>query len=124
MKRTPMKTRVRPTPLDRDALTRRSGGWCEMQLTGCEGRAYEAAHRIKRGMGGRKGEARVRNNTLSNVLHACHTCHAWCHARPEEAYELGLMLREGQDPLTEPAVRRGLLVLLDDAGNWREAFGC
>lgn len=74
-------------------------------------------------MGGRKGEARERNNRLSNVLHGCRECHMWTHARPQEAYELGLMLRQWQDPAEEPVVRRGVLVYLHDDGTWTEVLG-
>lgn len=110
-----------PTPDVVEALRERSGGWCEMALPGCLGRATEVCHRIKRGMGGRKGVARSENNRLSNVIDGCHVCHGWTHSRPTEAGELGLILEEWQDPPTEPVARRGVLVLLADDGTWEEA---
>ncbi|HEY9415509.1 MAG TPA: hypothetical protein VIQ30_12170, partial [Pseudonocardia sp.] len=83
----------------------------------------DVCHRIKRGMGGRKGAARDQNNRLSNVMHGCRECHAWTHARPQESYEMGLMLREGQDPENEPVIRRCQWVYLYDNGTWTEALG-
>lgn len=106
-----------PGPKQRQTLVERSSGDCEMRLYGCFGRATEAAHRIKRGAGGRHGEALEENNRLSNLLHACRSCHAWTHASPNEAYDLGLMLREHQDPSQEPvAYQNAGWVLLDDLG--------
>lgn len=100
----------------RAVLLERSGGWCELQLHGCHGQGTDPAHRISVKGGGRKGDAEERHNEPSNVLWACRSCHDWCHARPAEAYELGLMLREWHDPLQEPVLRRGELVYLTDDG--------
>lgn len=101
-------------------LIARSGGRCEIGLHGCTGVGTDPAHRISRKAGGRKGAAAERHNRASNVLWACRTCHHWGHARPAEAYELGLMLREHQVPTQEPVVRRGKLVYLDDEGGVHE----
>lgn len=98
------------------ALALRSGSRCEMALHGCTVTATDPAHRIKQGMGGRQGAAKDLHDVLSNVLHACRTCHSWTHARPAEAYELGLMLREHQTPTREPVVYRGELSYLTDDG--------
>lgn len=115
MKRTYRNTG--PTPATRATLRARSGGYCEMGLAGCTGWATEVAHRIKRGMGGRHGEALAESNRLANLLHSCHTCHAWTHDRPTEANDLGLMLEEHQNPRDEPvAYREAGWVLLDDEG--------
>lgn len=107
-----------PRPL-REALARRSGGVCEMQLTGCRGPATNWSHRVAKGMGGVHGTAVAAANRLANVLHACWCCHRWVTANSTAANDLGLTLRHGQDPDTEPALRRGVLVLLDDGGNIR-----
>lgn len=122
-KRAAMKpARVRPTvpAAVRRRLAKRSDGQCEMQLAGCLLVATEVSHRIKRGTGGRHGQAAEENSRLSNLLHACAVCHRWCHARPAEAYDLGLILREHQDPTREPAntVRYGPVWLDDDGGLW------
>ena len=129
MKRTggPARTAMKPSrpkpavPTEtRKGLGVRSQGDCEMALPGCTGAATEVSHRIKRGAGGRHGTAAELSNRLSNLLHACHTCHRWCHDRPAEAYDLGLILREHQDPLREPAntARYGPVLLDDQGGMW------
>lgn len=100
----------------RKALAARSGGWCEMALPGCAGRAADPAHRNGRGMGGRKGAAKELHDRLSNVLHACRRCHETTHWAPAWACRLGLMLRTGQDPAAVPVLYRGVWVLLADDG--------
>ena len=110
LKRSPMSRRTVDTGPDkktRKAVAERSGGYCEMRLPGCSGKAVEIAHRVKRGQGGRHGAARVENNALPNLLHACHGCHAWTHAHPTDAGQLGLMLQEHQDPSVESVCYRG-----------------
>lgn len=102
------------------ALTKRSGGRCEIALSGCTGVATDPAHRLKQGMGGRKGAAKVAADRLSDLMHSCRHCHSHGHANPAEAYRLGLMLREGQVPTQVPVQYRGRMVWLDDAGNVRE----
>jgi len=100
-----------------DALAKRSGGWCEIALPGCLGRATDPCHRIKQGVGGRHGEAEVANNSLPNVMHGCRACHVHSHKHSTEAYALGIRLEEGRDPLVEPAAYRGVRsLLLPDGG--------
>lgn len=127
LKRTPMKqSRPRPAvaPAVRTALAGRSGGLCEMRLAvaDCQGRATDVSHRIATGAGGRKGAAKTEHDRLSNVIHACRACHNWCHHNVARAEDLGLMLREGDEPVEEwvflPA--HGGAVLLDDDGTWTE----
>jgi hypothetical protein len=98
------------------ALVARSGGVCEILLPGCNRVAIDPAHRLKQGMGGRKGDAKTAHDVLSNLLHACRFCHSHCHASPAEAYSHGWMLREGNNPLTEPALYRGQSRWLTDDG--------
>lgn len=101
----------------RNALHARSGGVCEMAQPGCTGVATEAAHRLKRGMGGRKGAALAAHDVLSNLLHLDHFCHQrLCHSRPSEAYATGWMLREGQSPTVERVLYRGVWRWLSDDG--------
>ena len=92
------------------ALVReRSGGYCEMRLFGCWDVAMDFSHRIGRGVGGPW--------SASNGLDACRMCHNWCHMRPAEAKELGLMLEGWQDPTVEPvAYQNAGFVRLDDGG--------
>jgi 5-methylcytosine-specific restriction protein A len=102
----------------RAALKLRSGGLCEIEAPGCTEVASEAAHRKKVGAGGRKGDAAVRHHVLSNLLHACHNCHqVQGHRHPAAAYAAGWMLREHQNPLSEPVVYRGTWSHLGDDGS-------
>jgi hypothetical protein len=108
-----MKTqRAKPSDEEKQAraLVRvRSGGWCEMRLTGCLGEATDFSHRVGRGQGGPW--------SASNGLAACRRCHSWCHSRRTEAEDLGLILRSGQDPTVEPvAYQNAGFVVLDNLG--------
>lgn len=101
----------------RKALALRSDGVCEIGQQGCTGRATEAAHRVKVGMGGRKGSAAAAHHVLSNLLHLDHNCHQiLCHANPTAAYSAGWMLREHQSPALEPCLYRGAVRWLTDDG--------
>jgi hypothetical protein len=100
----------------RAGVADRSGGWCEMQLNGCLGRATDTAHRITIGMGGVHGEAADNIHRLSDALHACRLCHEWTHHQDDEANDLGLRLKRGCDPLAEPVWYRGVLSFLTDDG--------
>jgi hypothetical protein len=119
LRRTPMKRRRwRPAvPVDTSAeMTVRSGGVCEVALPGCTGRGRHPSHRITQKAGGRHGAAKVDHDRLSNVMHACPRCHDWIGAHPKAADELGLALREGDDPTVERVRYRGRWALLDNAG--------
>lgn len=98
------------------ALAFRSGGVCEMALLGCTGQATDPAHRVRSGMGGRKGNAKTVHDVLSNLTHSCRHCHSRTHAEPAFAYTLGLMLRDGSDPTSEPVMYRGARRWLTDDG--------
>lgn len=113
------KRRTTPAipPRIRIALAFRSEGVCEMALLGCTVQATDPAHRVRQGMGGRKGAAKATHDVLSNLIHACRRCHSRTHAEPLFAYSLGLMLRDGSDPLTEPVWYRGLRRWLTDDGS-------
>lgn len=113
-----LSTRIRPAVPDavRKRLKKRSRGNCEMQLTGCTGTATDPAHRIGQGMGGRHGASKVAHDQLSNLLHACRTCHEWTHHRDAEAKDLGLRLENGQVPTRESVVYRGARSYLTDNG--------
>lgn len=97
-------------------LQARSGGVCEIVLPGCGHTATDPAHRIKQGMGGRHGDAKVAHDVPSNALHVCRWCHTICHQQPALAYRRGWMLREHQNPLTERVFYRGLWRWLTDDG--------
>lgn len=117
MKRTRMKaTRPKPAvPKEvRELLWARAQGVCEAQLPGCTYEATDACHRIARKAGGRPNGDDAR---LSNLWAGCRVCHRWATDRPAEAYDLGLMLRDWQDPFREPmAYQNAGFVLLDDEG--------
>jgi 5-methylcytosine-specific restriction enzyme A len=101
----------------RVALAVRSGGVCEIAMPGCTRNADDASHRIKVGMGGRKGDAAKAHHVLSNLLAACRTCHGQrLHAEPARAYAAGWMLREHQIPTSEPVLYRGARCWLSDDG--------
>lgn len=112
------RPRVQPAvpPKVRAALATRSGGLCEMALPGCALTATDPAHRLKTGAGGRHGAAKLAHDVLSNLTHACRPCHSWTHAEPARARLLGLMLREGDNPLTEWVLYRGVRSWLTDDG--------
>lgn len=124
LSRAPMvQRRVKPavTPKVRKSLAERSGRVCEIRSAAadCLGRASEASHRIKRGGGGRHGEACERNGRLSNLTHACTNCHRWIHSHPEAARAAGWMLNEDDDPLAKGLLYAGRgWCLLDDEGGW------
>lgn len=87
-----------------------------MALSGCTVQATDPAHRVRSGMGGRKGATKTAHNVLSNLTHSCRHCHSRTHAEPAFAYSLGLMLRDGSNPIAEPVFYRGLRRWLTDVG--------
>lgn len=120
LKRSPMKrsrVEAKLTKPQRDALTERSGGICEIQSEECTYRALDPCHRIGEGSGGRHGDAAEVNDRLSNLLAGCRACHDWTHREPDAARVEGWMLRNGDDPLLERVNYRRLgWRLLDDEG--------
>lgn len=113
MRRTALKRSRKPIKGDAKAIVRvRSGGYCEMRLSGCLGRATDFSHRIGRGVGGA--------DTPSNGMDACRICHQWCHANPAEAKDLNLMLESWQDPTVEPVAYQnaGFVRLDNEGGLW------
>jgi hypothetical protein len=79
----------------RPLVEERSHGMCEIRLPQvCQGRATNIHHRLPRGAGG--------TNSKANLLHLCGSgttgCHGWVESHRKEAYELGLLLRRGENP--------------------------
>jgi len=122
LKRSPIKrsrVEAKLTRVQRDALTERSGGICEIQTLDCKWEAVDPCHRIGEGSGGRHGEAAEINDRLSNLMAGCRRCHDWCHRNPKAAQAERWMLRNGDDPLVEPVhYRRTSWRLLADDGTW------
>jgi len=99
-------------------VTERSGGMCEVRISGiCRGPGESRHHRNKASQGGLW--------MPSNVIHACGSgttgCHGWIEANPATARRRGLWLFRGQLPAEAPVmlVFRGLsgAYLLDDEGS-------
>lgn len=101
----------------RRALTKRSKGLCEAGTHLCVGVAREAQHRITQKGGGRKGEAKVHHDRLSNLLHCCVPCHRHITGEPALSYDAGWSCREGADTSAKPVWMRGVRVLLGDDGS-------
>lgn len=122
LRRTAISRTVRstgPTLSARKLLAERSGGRCEVGLPGCWGTATDVHHRVNRQAGGRHGASRVRLNQLSALIHCCRLCHQWITTRPAWAADLGLSLRDWQEPHHEPVLlfaHAQIPVYLDDAG--------
>jgi 5-methylcytosine-specific restriction protein A len=124
------------SPAVRQLVKGRSGGTCEAQANldaieqvanlddrwrqrlgkycGCRGgEAVHVHHRRNRGAGGSK---RLDTNLPSNGLHVCLNCHELFGLNPWVGYAGGWLLRQPQDPLSEPVFYRGSWHLLDDFG--------
>lgn len=115
------KKRRRSTVDLRAALAIRSGGVCEIQEVGCQGRAVEPCHRSGTGMGGVHGEAVALSDRLSNAVHGCRSCGRWQHDHEPMAKAYGQILPRTADPLAEPVLLRYGVVFLSDDGSWKLA---
>jgi hypothetical protein len=108
----PAKRRKSPEEKAAKLLVRaRSGGWCELRLSGCVGRAYDFSHRIAKGRGGKW--------TASNGCDACRFCHmAITNTNGMRVvYEaFGFIVQTGADTTRVPVrlPNRGLVLLADD----------
>lgn len=90
----------------RPIVRARSGGVCELRIPGvCEGRATNMHHRLEESQGG--------PSDPYNLIDVCgfgnaSGCHGWVHQHPEStedepgSYELGWLVRMGQDPRDVP----------------------
>jgi len=115
------RPRRRSTTDLRAALEQRSGGVCEIQAPGCQGRAVEPCHRIGTGMGGVHGDAVALSDRLSNAVHGCRSCGRWQHDHERMAKAYGQILPRSADPTEEPVFLRYGVVFLADDGSWRPA---
>lgn len=73
----------------RAAVMRRSRGWCELRLPGCQGDAATMHHRKLR----RAGDHRP-----VNLLDLCAACHRWVHDHTGYSYARGWLVRQSDDP--------------------------
>lgn len=83
----------------RISVAMRSRGVCEARIPGvCLGRATNYHHRLPRGQGG--------TDTPACLMHLCGSgttgCHGWVEHNRALSYELGLLVRMGQDPAKNP----------------------
>lgn len=113
MKRTPMNRSRRPLrpvsdkrrarqaryALARQEVAERSGGRCEARVEGvCTGWLEHVHHRRLRSQGG--------SDDPSNLVACCNRCHAWAHAHPVAAAELGLIeFTSRSEPLSTAVTR-------------------
>lgn len=72
-----------------DAVDERRDGSCE--ATGCPTLNVQYHHRRAYGMGGRQHDD-PEQNTVPNILGLCPRHHAWAHAHPNRAKDLGLIV--------------------------------
>jgi len=103
-------------PQVRQLIRDRADGVCEIQAA-CQGRAapaWDAHHRLPRGMGGTK---RPHVNLAANALCICRDCHRLVESQREMALANGWLLRQQQTPAEIPALYRHRWSLLDNAGN-------
>lgn len=88
LRRTEVKPRERRqksdfTPGVKDAVRKRSGGWCE--FPGCDRRAEHFHHRLMRSHGG--------PGTVENCAHLCSHHHHHVHHNVAESYASGMLIR-------------------------------
>jgi 5-methylcytosine-specific restriction enzyme A len=114
LRRTPMRRRYRDT--GPDAKTRELV--LERDEYGCVydgwNRDLQLHHRLPRKSGGRAD--RRASNSPANLLTLCRDCHDLMESRRDEAYEIGYLVREHDDPAETPVAHRiyGLVYLLPD----------
>lgn len=77
---------------------------------------FSVHHRRPRGMGGSRDPL---TDSAANLLLLCGSgttgCHGWVEANRAAARDLGLLVRQGEDPATVPVqLLRGLVLLTSD----------
>lgn len=88
---------------------------CEV-MAECHGRSAVAVHHRRPRAAG--GSRRPETNRAANGLAVCDADHAWIESFREQAHRYGWLLRQQQTPSEVPVLRRGVWVLLDDAGGF------
>lgn len=80
----------------RERLHARVGGHCRGCRRILAAALMHAHHRLPRSAG--------RDDSDVNLLAFCFACHAWTHANPKRARELGWIVRRGQSPADVPVL--------------------
>jgi 5-methylcytosine-specific restriction protein A len=133
-KRKPKVALGRPRPRDTgpsedttQILWARAKGCCEICGRNLANYPHSKQHRLPRKAGGTR---RPEINLPSNLLLLCGTatspgdCHDYVERVARgESYVMGWLVPEGRDPAKYPVLRRGVRVLLDDAGVVRPVTG-
>lgn len=88
----------------RKVVNLRSGGVCELRLSGCARVASSVHHRKRRSQGN--------DHRAVNLLHLCVYCDHAVHASPARAYANGWMVRSFELPENIPVVLEDGTVLL------------
>lgn len=97
----------------RARLMARSGGFCEVRVSGCWDEASQAHHRRPRGLGGSRNP---QTGQASNGLMVCLPCHDYLERNRIVARDNGWIVRQSADPALVPVHRYRRWVLLDDQG--------
>jgi 5-methylcytosine-specific restriction endonuclease McrA len=122
LRRRPQRPPSRPAHLDvpadtRRMVERRSGGRCEIGLTGvCDFVAIDVHHRRKRNIG-------LHPHAIWNLVHACRSCHSAAHGAPTQAREAGWIVSQYAEPSRIPVLIRGTLRLLAADGSYLDREG-
>lgn len=102
----------------RNVVCNRASVYCERCGAHIAVRGLTMHHRVKASQGGPW--------TPQNIVRLCghgttpDGCHCWVEHNPNDAEVEGFHVRPWVDPATVPILRRGVRVLLDDAGDWVE----
>ncbi|WP_229434713.1 HNH endonuclease [Nocardia farcinica] len=105
-------SRSDPSQATRQAVHARSHMRCERCGSSLVWDHGEIHHRRHRSQGV--------DNSLSNLLHLCSSCHGWVEANPGAAHMLGFWLRHGEQSAATPVWLWGRWVQLDDNGDIHE----
>lgn len=103
--------RTGPTPDTRQLVLDRAENLCER----CGKAGEQIHHRLPRGAG---GTSDPEINSPSNLIVLCSTCHAWIESNRSASYDLGLLVRRGQNPADVPVFLFGETVLLTPEGDY------
>ena len=98
----------------RDLTKARADEYCERCGVHASVRGLTLHHRVKRSQGG----PWTTQNCVMLCGHGTIGCHGWVEHNPDDAEKQGFHVRPWNDPAEIPILRRGLLALLDGAGDY------